>query len=112
MYKMKIKPNKTRLRSVDCVEGETLEDKIERIVSNGEAITDGAPEIYTDRKDGVISGHNIRTDRWEIANDAMTAVNKSIIAKREGKADGKVVKLEQKKDIGDEPTHGKVTSDQ
>jgi len=35
----------------NSIEGETLEQKIERITTNKEPIKDGAPLIYTDRKD-------------------------------------------------------------
>lgn len=64
-------------------EGETIEDKIERIVNNNEAITDGAPIVYTERKDGVLPEYNIRTDRFEIAVTAMDRVHRSAIARRE-----------------------------
>ncbi len=73
------------MTSVKVVEGETIEKKIERIVHNKEPITDGAPELFTERKDGVIAAYNIRTDRWEVAADAMDAVGRSIQAKRETK---------------------------
>ena len=42
----------SRLTGVDRFEGETIEQKIERVVHNNEPINDGAPEIFTDRKDG------------------------------------------------------------
>lgn len=77
---------KSTMTSVEVFEGETIEQKIERVVSNDEPITDGAATIFTERKDGVISAYNIRTDRWEIATDAMDAVSKSHQAKRENKA--------------------------
>jgi hypothetical protein len=92
----------TDLSRKEIIEGETIEMKIERIVNNKETIKDGAPTIFTERKDGVISAYNIRTDRWEIATDAMTLVEKSITAKRENK--GKVVNL--KKDGEPEPIQG------
>ncbi|AXL15660.1 hypothetical protein [Microviridae sp.] len=86
--------NKSRLTSVDVVEGETIEQKIERITEQKEPITDGAPEIFTERKDGVVKAYNIRTDRWEVATDAMDAVTKSANAKRESKPEaGKVVDI-------------------
>ena len=46
-----------------------------------ELIEDGAPIIYTERRDGVNPAYNIRTDRWEIAQNAMEQVgnNKSKI---------------------------------
>lgn len=64
-------------------EGETIEKKIRRIVNNKEPLTDGAPLAYTDRKDGVLPAYNIKTDRWEVAIDAMDVVQKSEQAKRE-----------------------------
>ncbi len=90
------KPSKSKIRSVEKVEGERIEQKIARIVHNGEPIKDGAPEIYSERKDGVISAYNIRTDRWEIATDAMDKVAASVAAKREHKADLKIVGKEEK----------------
>lgn len=63
--------------------GETIEQKIQRIVNNKEPIKDGAPIIFTDRKDGVNPAHDIRTDRFEVALDAMDKVTKSHTAKRE-----------------------------
>ena len=70
----------------NSVEGETIEMKIERITVNKEPITDGAPLIYTERKDGVLAGYDIRTDRFEVAIDAMDKVSKTNQAKREERA--------------------------
>ena len=61
--------------------GETIEAKVRRITENNEPITDGAPIIYTNRDDGVLPAYNIRTDRWEIAQQAMDAVNQANLAK-------------------------------
>lgn len=66
--------------AVEIYEGETIETKVERIVENNEPISDGAPIVYTERKDGVRPEYNIRTDKFEIALDAMDAVNRSKIA--------------------------------
>ncbi len=82
MYK-KNKYQKSSIKSVEKLEGEPIEVKIERIVNNGEPIKDGAPEIYTERKEGVIAAYNIKTDRFEIACEAMDKVEKSVTAKRE-----------------------------
>jgi hypothetical protein len=101
----------TQIESSIKVEGEPIEHKIERVVSNGEPIKDGAPLVYTERKDGVNAAYNIRTDRWEIAADAMDAVHKAMIAKRDHKGvnpegkEAKVVKL-KKEDSGAESTNG------
>lgn len=75
--------------------GETIENKIRRIVNNKEPISDGAPLIYTDRKDGVAGAHDIRTDRFEVAVDAMDYVTRSHIAKREERM-AKVIEMENK----------------
>lgn len=61
--------------------GEFIEDKVRRITENNEPISDGAPLIYTPKEDGVIAAYNIRTDRWEIAQDAMNTKYKAEIAK-------------------------------
>lgn len=73
----------TTLKVNKSYEGETIEQKINRIVNNKEPIKDGAPIIYTERKDGVNPAYDIRTDRFEIAVDAMDKVAKTNIATRE-----------------------------
>ena len=63
--------------------GESIEAKVCRIVNNGEPISDGAPLIYTERKEGVKEEYNIRTDRFDIALNAMDYVTASNRAKRD-----------------------------
>ena len=91
------KPSKSKLGSVEKLEGEPIELKIERIVSNKEPISDGAPSIFTERKDGVVSAYNIRTDRFEIAAEAMDKVAGSIQARRDNK--GKVSNSDVKEEV-------------
>lgn len=67
----------TAMKATETVEGETIEEKVARVVENKEPIEDGAPIIYTERKDGVIPAYNIRTDKWDIALTAMDQVNKN-----------------------------------
>lgn len=74
---------RSSLRINESVEGETIETKIERVLNNKEAITDGSPVIYNERKDGVLPGQDIRTDRFDLAIDAMDKVSRTHIAKRE-----------------------------
>lgn len=94
--------------------GEPIEHKIERIVSNKEPIKDGAPIIYTERKTGVNPSHNIRTDRFEIAIDAMEKVAKSYKAKREERAkmaeDGKAKSIQGKEETSTEQKQGGQTA--
>jgi len=94
MYKVQ-KPSKSKLEGVKSVAGERIEQKMQRILHNKEPITDGAPQNFTEVKDGVRPEFDIRTDRWDIAVEAMDGVHKNRIAKREeaaktaeGKADG------------------------
>lgn len=77
----------TTLNGVETFESETLEDKIARITENKEPISDSAPIIYTPKEAGVVAAYNIRTDRFDVALNAMDAVNKVKIAKRAGKFD-------------------------
>ncbi len=111
MYRYK-KTVETTLTSVEKLEGEPIEHKIERIVSNKEPITDGAPSIFTERSEGVVSAYNIRTDRWEIATEAMDKVQGSIVAKREAKASIKTEKEDTSKVVdmsGNEVSEAKST---
>jgi hypothetical protein len=71
------------LNSVETYEGETIETKVARIVQEKAPITDGAPIIYTDREQGVLPTYNVRTDRWDIAENAMDKVNAAKMAKRD-----------------------------
>lgn len=81
MYR-KNKAQNTTIEVNTSYVGETIEEKINRIVNNKEPIKDGAPLIYTDRKDGVEAQYDIRTDRFEVAIDAMNYVDKSHKANR------------------------------
>ena len=80
-------------------EGETMEQKIRRIVNNKEPIKDGAPLIYTERKEGIRASTNIRTDRFMVAVEATDKIQKSYKARREERA-----KMEEGK--GGEPKKG------
>lgn len=66
----------------ESYEAEPLEIKIEKVTQNAEPIDSTAPTIYTNRADGVQAGYNIRTDRWDVALDAMDKVSASHLAKR------------------------------
>lgn len=70
-----------KMNSVIGYEGESIEKKCGRITETGEPITDPAPLIYTEKKDGVQPQYNIRADKWEIAQNAMQKVTKARIAK-------------------------------
>lgn len=90
--------------------GETIENKVTRLIQNKEPIKDGAPLIFTDRAHGVNPAYNIRTDRWEIAVDAMTRIEKSKTAKKDdvAKAPGEEAKVIKGDFGGAEPIPGKT----
>ena len=73
-------------------QAEPREVKLRKII-NGEAnnMEDGVfPTIYTEKKDGVQPEFDIRTDRFEIAIDAMDKINQSAanqIAKSRGETE-------------------------
>ena len=83
--------------------GESIENKVRRITENNEPITDGAPIIYTNRDDGVLPAYNIRTDRWEIAQQAMDAVNQANLAKSKnyGKTEQQEKNALESKEVND-----------
>ena len=58
--------NRTVLTGLAPTDGELLITKIARAKKNGEIIKDAAEIIYTPRKAGVIIGHDIHMDKWEI----------------------------------------------
>ena len=69
---------------IEPYEGESIEMKVSKLIENNEPITDGAPIIYTEKKDGVLPQYDIRTDKWEIAQSAIDLANASKIAKSKG----------------------------
>uniref|UniRef100_A0AAU8B747 Uncharacterized protein n=1 Tax=Dulem virus 201 TaxID=3145678 RepID=A0AAU8B747_9VIRU len=73
--------NKHNMRPVERYEAESIEKKVKRIINENEPIEDGAPIIYQERADGVKPEFNIRTDRWEIAIEAMDKVTKEELSK-------------------------------
>lgn len=75
----------TSININESYEGETIEMKIDRVLNNGEPIEDGAPIIYTERKDGVIAETDIRTDRFDAALDLTDKMHASHIAERQSR---------------------------
>lgn len=100
----------TTLDVNESVEGELLIHKVDRIVNNGEPITDGTQLIYTPREEGVLPEYDIRADRKDIAINAMDINAKARHARREeGIKERQKNKLKpdenlEKKDGGTEPT--------
>ena len=72
----------TTIKTNDSYEGETIEAKIRRFLNNKEPLGEEAPLIYTERADGIQAAYDIRTDKWEVAVDAMDKVQQSKMGAR------------------------------
>lgn len=97
MYKVP-KYNKTKINVNNATDGETLETKIQRRMANKEPIKGEAPLLYTEKKDGVMAGTNIKTDRFEVALDGVGTIQKSQTAKRDNIAKLEIVKDDKNKE--------------
>lgn len=73
---MKANTIKRSLISVNnSYEGEPIERELEKIMSEGTELAVTGPPIYTAKKDGVLPEYNIRTDRFDIGQEAMGKIN-------------------------------------
>lgn len=67
-------------------EGESIENKLRRAVATKEPVdTNQSPEIYQARDAGVDFACDIRTDRFEIAQNAMDTYTRTHMAARTNK---------------------------
>lgn len=90
---------KTAKNRKGCIDNPNLTYKAEprevklRKIINGESndMEDGVfPTIYTEKKDGVQPEFDIRTDRFEVAIDAIDKINQSVanqVAKSKGETE-------------------------
>lgn len=73
-------------------QAEPREVKLRKIISGESSnMEDGVfPTIYTEKKDGVLPEYDIRTDRFEVAIDAIDKINQSVanqVAKNKGETE-------------------------
>ena len=78
----KITSNNHNLCTTESFIGQSLEEKVFQAVNSKAPIEAVAPMVYTERKDGVLPETNIRTDRFEIAQEAMTNIANGIRERR------------------------------
>ena len=67
----RMKRHISHLSMENTYEAESQIQKLRRIVENKEPIKDEAPTIYTPKNKGVMPEYDIRTDRFEIAREAL-----------------------------------------
>lgn len=60
----------TQLEVVTNKPGESIEEKLRRVLATGEPVDSIAPLNYTERKDGVLAEYDHRADKMELAQDA------------------------------------------
>lgn len=96
---------KTRKSNINCnnsTVGQQLHTKIQDILENGDQNElKQKPIIYTEKSEGVKEGYNIRTDKWEIACETADKMHKIRAVKGEEKAKGKLIKMNENKNIID-----------
>lgn len=74
---------KSNLCTTEAFEGESIEDKVRRTTESKAPIEAVSPMIYTERKDGVRADTNIRTDKWDVAQQAMDTIAQGTRQQRE-----------------------------
>lgn len=100
-YRFKNKTTETSIETDECIEpteGETIEEKIERIRNNKDGIDEGAETLYNERNEGVNPLTNVRTDRMELAIEASDKQTKAYLAQRQKREDATKEEKEQPKD--------------
>lgn len=76
------KLNPSRITVYEDNEGESIEQMLRRMTKEGEPIEATTKMRYFERKDGVRPEFDIRTDRFEMAREALDKVNASSFAQR------------------------------
>jgi hypothetical protein len=74
---------RTSIKLNESSEGETIEQKLRRIVYNREPITDSSPTIYTERSEGVRPELDIRTDKFDQVIDALDSATDAYKTRRD-----------------------------
>ena len=65
-----------KLKGNKPFEGKSIERELEDLQNSGTPLQRGIVNMfYSRRKDGVLAESNIRTDKWQLAQNAMEKVN-------------------------------------
>ena len=92
---------KSRITCKGEGEGQSIEEKMRKVIESKEPIDNVAPLIYTDRKDGVLPQYDHRTDKWEIARQAKDRISATKIAKAKAIAEQAAKEAAEGKPIGE-----------
>lgn len=74
MWKRRRTNCETMIRRKNTYEAEGLEAKLRRMTETKEPIENFWPTVYTNKADGVLPGYDIRSDRFDIAMEAVGKV--------------------------------------
>ena len=91
MYKIP-KRTQTSIDRNTSIEGETIEQQIQRMINNGEVLGEEKEMIYTKPSDGIVYGTNIRGDRQEKAIEMTEKVAANVMRRRELKSRYRMMK--------------------
>lgn len=75
--KRRITTTTTTMTGVEPYECETLTEKLRRMTEQKEPIKAEVEIVYTEKKDGVLPGYDIRTDRFEVAREAIEKMQRA-----------------------------------
>lgn len=84
--KFKGKFESSNIKSNRLYVSTSLMKKLRQVKETKEPIDTSSPTVYTERKDGVKPGFDIRTDRWEIAQQSFDKMARDEVAKRDAVA--------------------------
>lgn len=82
---------------IELYEAESIEKKMQKATTEKTPIENASPNIYTERKEGVKPEYNPRTDRFDVAIEAMDKVAKSYRGKRADRIKAREKEAEPKK---------------
>lgn len=81
MLRYKFKKKKIEydpIEGVETYEAESREQMLRRYKEEGISTENVSPLNYTEKKDGVLPGYNIRTDKFEVMREATEKLGQSI----------------------------------
>lgn len=98
------KRTKTKFRINESVEGETIEQELNRLINNNEGglSTEQKPMIYLSPEQGVHYATDIRTDRWDKAIEQTERVTNHVDYVRDEKYKKRKEELDKIKNKGKE----------
>lgn len=102
--KMKTLPRLQNTISVEAeiVEGESIEQKMEKIIQGNERVEITRSLIYQERRNGILPEYNIRTDKHEILREAVNGATQKYFEARDIR--GKERHKEEESHVGEPNT--------